>query len=159
MSYLQHVDSEVSRKGFCFTVNLHLRYSLWGNLGRMTSVVPAVSCRCVSCTQCGATTPGLRCEWQNNYTQCAPCASLATCPICLLDYSEGTIIVQCRQCDRYAVFLQYLSSGELFLTSLFFFFFFNIVGSYLNLLFYPQMVPCVLSGSPFRRRRRKSCRQ
>ncbi|KAM8849364.1 histone-lysine N-methyltransferase 2C isoform 9-T9 [Spinachia spinachia] len=56
---------------------------------------------CVSCTQCGATTPGLRCEWQNNYTQCAPCASLATCPICLLDYSEGTVIVQCRQCDRW----------------------------------------------------------
>ncbi|XP_030016154.1 histone-lysine N-methyltransferase 2C isoform X2 [Sphaeramia orbicularis] len=56
---------------------------------------------CVSCTQCGATTPGLRCEWQNNYTQCAPCASLSVCPICLLDYSEGTIIVQCRQCDRW----------------------------------------------------------
>ncbi|KAL7387293.1 hypothetical protein ABVT39_021398 [Epinephelus coioides] len=56
---------------------------------------------CVSCTQCGATTPGLRCEWQNNYTQCAPCASLATCPICLVDYSEGTVIVQCRQCDRW----------------------------------------------------------
>lgn len=56
---------------------------------------------CVSCTQCGATTPGLRCEWQNNYMQCAPCASLTTCPICLLDYSEGTVIVQCRQCDRW----------------------------------------------------------
>ncbi|XP_035527320.1 histone-lysine N-methyltransferase 2C isoform X2 [Morone saxatilis] len=56
---------------------------------------------CVSCTQCGATTPGLRCEWQNNYTQCAPCASLATCPICLVDYSEGTTILQCRQCDRW----------------------------------------------------------
>ncbi|XP_072219663.1 histone-lysine N-methyltransferase 2C isoform X2 [Leuresthes tenuis] len=56
---------------------------------------------CVSCTQCGATTPGLRCEWQNNYTQCAPCASLASCPVCLLDYSEGTVIVQCRQCDRW----------------------------------------------------------
>ncbi|XP_044224947.1 histone-lysine N-methyltransferase 2C isoform X3 [Thunnus albacares] len=56
---------------------------------------------CVSCTQCGATTPGLRCDWQNNYTQCAPCASLATCPICLVDYNEGTIIVQCRQCDRW----------------------------------------------------------
>ncbi|KAF7661140.1 hypothetical protein LDENG_00268400, partial [Lucifuga dentata] len=56
---------------------------------------------CVSCTQCGATSPGLRCEWQNNYTQCAPCASLAICPICLVDYSEGTIIVQCRQCDRW----------------------------------------------------------
>ncbi|XP_053186101.1 histone-lysine N-methyltransferase 2C isoform X3 [Scomber japonicus] len=56
---------------------------------------------CVSCTQCGATTPGLRCDWQNNYTQCAPCASLATCPICLVDYNEGTVIVQCRQCDRW----------------------------------------------------------
>ncbi|XP_056148692.1 histone-lysine N-methyltransferase 2C [Lampris incognitus] len=56
---------------------------------------------CVSCTQCGATSPGLRCEWQNNYTQCGPCASLATCPICLLDYSEGMIIMQCRQCDRW----------------------------------------------------------
>ncbi|KAK2895252.1 histone-lysine N-methyltransferase 2C isoform X5 [Channa argus] len=56
---------------------------------------------CVSCTHCGATSPGLRCDWQNNYTQCAPCASLATCPICVVDYSEGTIIVQCRQCDRW----------------------------------------------------------
>ncbi|XP_044075818.1 histone-lysine N-methyltransferase 2C isoform X5 [Siniperca chuatsi] len=56
---------------------------------------------CVSCTQCGATAPGLRCEWQNNYTQCGPCASLATCPICLVDYSEGTTILQCRQCDRW----------------------------------------------------------
>ncbi|XP_019734515.1 histone-lysine N-methyltransferase 2C isoform X5 [Hippocampus comes] len=56
---------------------------------------------CVSCTQCGATTPGLRCDWQNNYTQCAPCASLSACPVCLVSYSEGTIIVQCRQCDRW----------------------------------------------------------
>nr|XP_019959050.1 PREDICTED: histone-lysine N-methyltransferase 2C isoform X3 [Paralichthys olivaceus] len=56
---------------------------------------------CVSCTQCGATTPGLRCDWQNNYTRCAPCASLLTCPICLVDYNEGTVIVQCRQCDRW----------------------------------------------------------
>lgn len=63
-------------------------------------------CRCVTCTQCGATTPGLRCEWQKNYTQCAPCASLVTCPICLVDYSEGATILQCRQCDRWAPFLQ-----------------------------------------------------
>ncbi|XP_038159716.1 histone-lysine N-methyltransferase 2C isoform X13 [Cyprinodon tularosa] len=56
---------------------------------------------CVSCTHCGATTPGLRCDWQNNYTQCAPCASLTACPVCLVDYTEGTIIVQCRQCDRW----------------------------------------------------------
>ncbi|XP_066537904.1 histone-lysine N-methyltransferase 2C isoform X2 [Hoplias malabaricus] len=56
---------------------------------------------CVSCTQCGATSPGVRCEWQNNYTQCAPCASLASCPICLLDYSEEEVIIQCRLCDRW----------------------------------------------------------
>ncbi|XP_037132980.1 histone-lysine N-methyltransferase 2C isoform X4 [Syngnathus acus] len=56
---------------------------------------------CVSCTQCGATTPGLRCDWQNNYTQCAPCASLSMCPVCFVVYSEGTVIVQCRQCDRW----------------------------------------------------------
>ncbi|XP_063075726.1 histone-lysine N-methyltransferase 2C isoform X2 [Engraulis encrasicolus] len=59
-------------------------------------------CRwCVSCVQCGSTSPGLRGEWQNNYTQCSPCASLSSCPICLLDYSEEEIIVQCRQCDRW----------------------------------------------------------
>lgn len=76
----------------------------------MTSVCH-VSCRCVSCTQCGATTPGLRCDWQKNYTQCAPCASLLTCPICLVDYSEGTTILQCRQCDRCAVFLKNLGTN------------------------------------------------
>ncbi|KAJ8272620.1 hypothetical protein GJAV_G00091360 [Gymnothorax javanicus] len=59
-------------------------------------------CRwCVSCTQCGATSPGPRCEWQNNYTQCAPCASLASCPVCLSSYCEEELIVQCRQCDRW----------------------------------------------------------
>ncbi|XP_043922826.1 histone-lysine N-methyltransferase 2C [Protopterus annectens] len=56
---------------------------------------------CVCCTHCGATSPGLRCEWQNNYTQCAPCASLATCPVCLQNYKEEELIVQCRQCDRW----------------------------------------------------------
>uniref|UniRef100_A0A9J8DKI8 [histone H3]-lysine(4) N-methyltransferase n=1 Tax=Cyprinus carpio carpio TaxID=630221 RepID=A0A9J8DKI8_CYPCA len=56
---------------------------------------------CVSCTQCGATSAGPRCEWQNNYTQCAPCASLASCPLCQQDYNEEEIILQCRQCDRW----------------------------------------------------------
>lgn len=78
-----------------------------GNVVRVTSVC-LLCCRCVSCIQCGATSPGLRCEWQKNYTQCAPCASLATCPICLVDYSEGTTILQCRQCDRCAAILQNL---------------------------------------------------
>ncbi|XP_044280541.1 histone-lysine N-methyltransferase 2C isoform X5 [Varanus komodoensis] len=56
---------------------------------------------CVWCRHCGATSPGLRCEWQNNYTQCAPCASLSTCPICCCNYSEEELILQCRQCDRW----------------------------------------------------------
>ncbi|MBN3308112.1 KMT2C methyltransferase, partial [Amia calva] len=57
---------------------------------------------CVSCTNCGSASPGLRCEWQNNYTQCAPCASLAVCPVCCRNYREDELIVQCRQCDRWA---------------------------------------------------------
>ncbi|XP_053350621.1 histone-lysine N-methyltransferase 2C isoform X4 [Clarias gariepinus] len=56
---------------------------------------------CVSCTQCGATSPGLRCDWQNNYTQCGPCASLAVCPVCVRGYREDELILQCRQCDRW----------------------------------------------------------
>ncbi|XP_037691694.1 histone-lysine N-methyltransferase 2C isoform X3 [Choloepus didactylus] len=56
---------------------------------------------CVWCRHCGATSPGLRCEWQNNYTQCAPCASLSSCPICYRNYREEDLILQCRQCDRW----------------------------------------------------------
>lgn len=74
-------------------------------------IVPTLtSHRCVSCTQCGATSAGLRCEWQNNYTQCAPCASLASCPLCQQDYNEEEIILQCRQCDRWAA-VQHSGSG------------------------------------------------
>ncbi|XP_075068243.1 histone-lysine N-methyltransferase 2C isoform X3 [Mixophyes fleayi] len=57
---------------------------------------------CVSCNNCKAITPGLRCEWQNNYTQCAPCASLSTCPVCSQNYIENELILQCRQCDRWS---------------------------------------------------------
>ncbi|KAG8573357.1 hypothetical protein GDO81_012372 [Engystomops pustulosus] len=57
---------------------------------------------CVSCNNCKAITPGLRCEWQNNYTQCAPCASLSTCPVCAQNYIEDELIIQCRQCDRWS---------------------------------------------------------
>ncbi|XP_077158924.1 histone-lysine N-methyltransferase 2C isoform X5 [Paroedura picta] len=56
---------------------------------------------CVWCRHCGATSPGLRCEWQNNYTQCAPCSSLSTCPVCCCNYREEELILQCRQCDRW----------------------------------------------------------
>ncbi|XP_038546315.1 LOW QUALITY PROTEIN: histone-lysine N-methyltransferase 2C isoform X1 [Canis lupus familiaris] len=56
---------------------------------------------CVWCRHCGATSAGLRCEWQNNYTQCAPCASLSSCPVCCRNYREDDLILQCRQCDRW----------------------------------------------------------
>ncbi|XP_053781964.1 histone-lysine N-methyltransferase 2C isoform X7 [Desmodus rotundus] len=56
---------------------------------------------CVWCRHCGATSAGLRCEWQNNYTQCAPCASLSSCPVCCRSYREEDLILQCRQCDRW----------------------------------------------------------
>ncbi|KAM5303511.1 histone-lysine N-methyltransferase 2C isoform 10-T10 [Glossophaga mutica] len=56
---------------------------------------------CVWCRHCGATSAGLRCEWQNNYTQCAPCASLSSCPVCCRNYREEDLILQCRQCDRW----------------------------------------------------------
>ncbi|XP_016096068.1 histone-lysine N-methyltransferase 2C-like [Sinocyclocheilus grahami] len=56
---------------------------------------------CVLCTHCGATSPGQRCEWQNNYTQCGPCASLTVCPVCARSYREEELILQCRQCDRW----------------------------------------------------------
>ncbi|XP_072508255.1 histone-lysine N-methyltransferase 2C isoform X4 [Notamacropus eugenii] len=56
---------------------------------------------CVWCRHCGATSPGPRCEWQNNYTQCAPCASLSICPVCSRNYREEDLILQCRQCDRW----------------------------------------------------------
>nr|6MLC_A Chain A, Histone-lysine N-methyltransferase 2C [Homo sapiens]6MLC_B Chain B, Histone-lysine N-methyltransferase 2C [Homo sapiens]6MLC_C Chain C, Histone-lysine N-methyltransferase 2C [Homo sapiens]6MLC_D Chain D, Histone-lysine N-methyltransferase 2C [Homo sapiens] len=55
----------------------------------------------VWCRHCGATSAGLRCEWQNNYTQCAPCASLSSCPVCYRNYREEDLILQCRQCDRW----------------------------------------------------------
>ncbi|XP_021566107.1 histone-lysine N-methyltransferase 2C isoform X2 [Carlito syrichta] len=56
---------------------------------------------CVWCRHCGATSAGLRCEWQNNYTQCAPCASSSSCPVCCRNYREDDLILQCRQCDRW----------------------------------------------------------
>lgn len=57
-------------------------------------------CRCVCCVQCGAASPGFHCEWQNNYTHCAPCASLVVCPFCREKYVEDDLLIQCRHCDR-----------------------------------------------------------
>uniref|UniRef100_A0A8C6YTC7 PHD-type domain-containing protein n=1 Tax=Nothoprocta perdicaria TaxID=30464 RepID=A0A8C6YTC7_NOTPE len=56
--------------------------------------------RCVCCVQCGAASPGFHCEWQNNYTHCAPCASLVVCPVCREKYVEDDLLIQCRHCER-----------------------------------------------------------
>ncbi|XP_073175044.1 histone-lysine N-methyltransferase 2D isoform X2 [Lepidochelys kempii] len=56
---------------------------------------------CVCCVQCGAGSPGFHCEWQNNSTHCAPCASLVTCPLCRAKYVEDDLLIQCRHCDRW----------------------------------------------------------
>ncbi|KAL4630959.1 histone-lysine N-methyltransferase 2C [Arapaima gigas] len=83
----------------------HLQYSfdcpMSSEMCVWSSCCVLFSPRCVSCTQCGATSPGHGCEWQNNYTQCGPCASLTVCPICCHNYRQDEIIVQCRQCDRW----------------------------------------------------------
>lgn len=60
-------------------------------------------CRwCVCCIKCKGTSPGHRSLWQKNYTECGPCSSLTTCPICNIDYVEDldNLIVNCTQCDR-----------------------------------------------------------
>lgn len=56
---------------------------------------------CVCCVQCRAASPGFHCEWQNNYTHCAPCASLVVCPFCREKYVEDDLLIQCRHCDRW----------------------------------------------------------
>ncbi|XP_075055734.1 histone-lysine N-methyltransferase 2D isoform X2 [Mixophyes fleayi] len=56
---------------------------------------------CVCCMQCGALSPGFHAEWQNNYTHCASCASLVSCPVCHLNYLEGDLLIQCQNCERW----------------------------------------------------------
>lgn len=56
---------------------------------------------CAVCQGCGATNPGFNCTWMNSHTQCGPCASHVTCPSCNEPYSEGDLIIQCVQCERY----------------------------------------------------------
>lgn len=57
--------------------------------------------RCVMCINCGTTTPGFGCNWQNNYTQCGPCRSKIDCPVCRHKYQDDEMIIQCLQCNRW----------------------------------------------------------
>lgn len=56
---------------------------------------------CALCQTCGATNPGFNCTWMNSCTQCGPCASHITCPSCNEPYTEGDLIIQCVQCERW----------------------------------------------------------
>lgn len=58
---------------------------------------------CVRCVKCGSVSPGLNSLWQKNYTECGPCSSYSTCPICNVDYEDNNDdkrIISCLQCDR-----------------------------------------------------------
>ncbi|CAF3632421.1 unnamed protein product [Rotaria socialis] len=56
---------------------------------------------CVRCLKCGSTTPGVDCQWENNYTECGRCYSLNTCPLCLRKYHVDELIIQCTNCNRW----------------------------------------------------------
>lgn len=60
-----------------------------------------LSVRCVTCFDCGATTPGVGCQWMSNYTQCGPCASKTMCPVCKIKYNTNDLMIQCAHCERY----------------------------------------------------------
>ena len=57
--------------------------------------------RCAQCQTCGSNDPGFNSSWQKNYTQCGPCASHSACTSCQEPYSEGDLIIQCIQCERW----------------------------------------------------------
>ncbi|XP_052740662.1 histone-lysine N-methyltransferase 2C isoform X2 [Bicyclus anynana] len=54
--------------------------------------------RCRRCLVCGTRDTAL---WCDNYTECAPCASLVMCCVCTEPYSDGELIIQCTGCSRW----------------------------------------------------------
>ena len=90
----------------------HLFHSASGKLCLLwyVYVVWVINCivlfvRCVTCFDCGATTPGVGCQWMSNYTQCGPCASKTVCPVCKIKYNTNDLMIQCAHCERYEHFL------------------------------------------------------
>ncbi len=57
---------------------------------------------CVKCVKCGSRTPGNKCEWKNNYTECGICHSLAVCHVCNSEYKENDTVIRCLTCERYS---------------------------------------------------------
>ncbi|KAM6900450.1 uncharacterized protein FYW49_016953 [Xenentodon cancila] len=83
-------DCDISYHTYCLDPPLH------------TVPKGAWKCKwCVWCVQCGSTSPGLRCDWQSNYSRCGPCCSLSRCPLCQRPYTQDDLILQCQQCDRW----------------------------------------------------------
>ena len=77
-------------------------YLLWcAQVECKTHACSVLSTRCVICCDCGATTPGVGCQWMSNYTQCGPCASKTTCPVCKIKYNTNDLMIQCTNCERY----------------------------------------------------------
>lgn len=59
-------------------------------------------CRwCATCQKCGTDKPGINCSWMNSYTECGPCASQSSCSLCLEAYTDGELILQCINCNRW----------------------------------------------------------
>ncbi|XP_050716817.1 histone-lysine N-methyltransferase 2C-like isoform X5 [Eriocheir sinensis] len=56
---------------------------------------------CAMCVHCGATDPGINSTWQQNYSMCGPCMSMMQCPVCDEPYSDGELILQCSNCERW----------------------------------------------------------
>ncbi|XP_050308382.1 histone-lysine N-methyltransferase 2C-like isoform X2 [Anthonomus grandis grandis] len=56
---------------------------------------------CACCRTCGSSDPGFNSTWMNGCTECGPCASMVHCPSCNESYTEGDLIIQCAQCERW----------------------------------------------------------
>jgi hypothetical protein len=71
------------------------------NLKKKERAFSNIFIRCVRCLKCGSTSPGIDCQWENNYTECGQCYSLNTCPLCLRKYRLDELIIQCTNCNRW----------------------------------------------------------
>ena len=65
-----------------------------------TTLTTSCPLRCVRCVHCNATSPGINCDWADNYSSCGKCASKHHCPWCKRAYKEDEIVMQCQHCER-----------------------------------------------------------
>ncbi|CAH2071742.1 unnamed protein product, partial [Iphiclides podalirius] len=63
--------------------------------------VPRGAWRCERCRRCRVCGTRDTLAWRDNYTECAPCASLVMCCVCSEPYSDGELIIQCETCRRW----------------------------------------------------------